>query len=125
MNKEKILLAGMFISFFICFLEWGNNSAFIFQAAYIVVTNSGDAADNFRHPLIILPFIGDLCFLIGLFQKHPNKLFPITGIFLNGLLVAFILLAGLLSLNYKIILSTIPFITFCFMYLLSLKRRTV
>lgn len=108
---KKIALACAAISFFFCYLEWGNNqSAFVYEAAYSVLFKPEGYESNFTHPLILLPFAGVLMLLVLLFQKEPRKRWAITGLLLPGILVLFILLVGALSRNVKIIASTVPFL---------------
>jgi len=48
--------------------------------------------------------------LLTLFQKKPNKIMTYISIAMLGCLVYFMLFIGLMSLNYKIIISTLPFL---------------
>ena len=116
--KIKILLL---ISFLFCFLEWGNNkSAFIFEIIYTLFVEKLSVG-NFFHPIIFLSFISILIILTSLFANINIKLEKITVIFLTSL-VLFFLLIGLLSIRYKIILSTIPFIYISNQYFKTLKK---
>lgn len=120
---KKIALLSTFASFFLCYMEWGaNQSAFLFEAAYTVLANPGNAESNFSHPLILLPFVGLLVLLVMLFQKNPRRSWAITGLALPGLLVFFILLSGVLSRNFRIVLSTMPFIVSAAWLLRSLRN---
>lgn len=106
---QKILTIALLFSFLIGYLEWADRSAFIFQVAYDILFSKGKAG-SFSHPLVLAPFIGQLLLLISLFMKQPPRWLVITGIVLQGIMMFFILLTGILSLNIKIIASTLPFI---------------
>ena len=94
----------------ICYLEWGQRSAFLFQMEYEIFFSGKNAADNLLHPAIFLPLSGQLFLLFALFQKRPDRRFILTGIILLSLLVLLILLAGILARNPRTVLSTMPFI---------------
>ncbi|SHJ25622.1 hypothetical protein SAMN05444337_1644 [Flavobacterium haoranii] len=117
--KIKILLL---ISFLFCFLEWGNNkAAFIFEIIYTIFIEKLSVG-NFFHPIIFLSFISILIILTSLFANINIKLEKITVIFLT-LLVLFFLLIGLLSIRYKIIISTLPFLYFSNLYFKQLRNQ--
>ncbi len=111
MKKLPLLLT--VVSFFLCYMEWGaNQSSFLFEAAFQVFSQRNSASDNFSHPLILLPFLGLLVLVYQAFQPSPNRRWVYIGLVLPGILVLFILLAGLLSTNVKVIASTLPFLAF-------------
>lgn len=117
--KIKILIL---ISFLFCFLEWGNNKdAFIFEIIYTIFIEKLSVG-NFFDPIIFLSFISILIILISLFANINIKLQKITVIFLT-LLVLFFLLIGLLSIRYKIIISTLPFLYFSNLYFKQLRNQ--
>lgn len=120
---KKLLTASLLFSFLICYLEWPNNSTFIFQAEWDIFFGSSVKKENFVHPAIALPFIGQLLLIITLFQKQPSRKLTIIGIILMGLLVLLLLLIGILGLNFKIILSVIPFISLSIFYLVKGRKK--
>lgn len=108
---KKIALFCLWLSFFFCYLEWGEEqSAFVFEVAYQILFRQGNKANTFAHPLVLAPFVGQLFILVALILKRPDRRLVWAGIILMGLLVLFVTLAGLLSNNAKIVLSTLPFI---------------
>ena len=110
MQKKLPLLCAL-LSFLACYLEWGQgNSSFVFEAEYLLFFQKSGKADSLTHPLILLPFIGQLLVLYSLFQKPPRKRLVFIGLSLMGLLVVMVLLVGILSRNAKIALSTVPFL---------------
>lgn len=108
---KRLALFCSFLAFFFCYLEWGNQqSAFLYEAAYAVFSKQEHAQSNFSHPLILLPFIGELILLYLVFQQKPSKRWAYVGLAFPGILVLFILLVGVLSQNLLIIGSTLPFL---------------
>ena len=107
---SRFISLALLLSFLVCYLEWGKDqSAFLFEIEYSLLSGDKDF-HTFIHPLIFLPFIGQLILLYSLFRKVTDKRITIIGWTLLGLLVALILIVGLLTLDLKIIGSTIPFI---------------
>ncbi|NUO03571.1 MAG: hypothetical protein HUU01_23400, partial [Saprospiraceae bacterium] len=105
-------------------LAWGgDNSAFIFEAEYQILFGKGDTADSFAHPMVLLPFVGQLLMLIALFQKKPDKRLVLSGIALMSLLFLLLFAIGLMGGGYKITLSTLPFIGFSAWYIRSLYTQ--
>jgi hypothetical protein len=110
---KKLALCCAFLSFFLCYLEWGSNpvqSGFVFSIAYTVFFESKDVAGNFSHPFILLPFTCVLMLLYQAVKPLPNRRWVLTGLALPGLLVVFLLFIGALTRNIKIIASTLPFL---------------
>lgn len=107
----KLSIASLLLSFLICYLEWGQgNSSFVYEVEYQVLFQREATADTFTHPIILLPFCGQLLLVLALFQQKPNRKLVLTGIILMGLLVVLLFVIGLLGKNPKIALSTVPFL---------------
>jgi heme A synthase len=107
----------------ICYLEWsGGHSAFVYQMEYNILFQHKNTSGSFTHPLVLLPLLGQLLILFTVFQKQPGKRLALAGQVMLSLLVVMILVAGILSLNIKIILSTVPFIIASVAFYLSFKR---
>jgi len=121
-NKKNLIIVGLLFSSLICYLEWGkSNHNFLFEVEYELLFKKFQIT-NFLHPFIAFPLLGQFLFLTALlYKKHSNKLI-VTGIACISLLVLLILLVGILSLNAKIICSTIPFLTISIFYLKDIKK---
>lgn len=118
---QKLIVTCIFISSFFGYLAWGgDNSAFIFEAEYQILFRQGDRANTFAHPMVLLPFVGQLLMLIALFQKKPDKRLVLSGIALMSILFLLLFAIGFMGGNYKITLSTLPFIGFSLWYIRSL-----
>jgi len=108
---QRLLHIALSLFPLLCYMEWGGSqSAFLYEAEYQVFFHSNTPGNTFSHPLVVLPLAGQLLLLISAFTKKPNRRMAIAGQLMLSLLVGLILVAGLLSLNSRMILSTLPFI---------------
>jgi hypothetical protein len=125
MLLERLISIGLFLSFLLCYLEWGgDNSGFLFQLEYQVFIKQTNLLSSITHPLIFLPLSGQLLLLLNTFQKYPKRKLVLIGMLLLAVLVLMILLVGLLAFNYKTIISTLPFLGISMVFIFS-KRKTV
>ena len=109
--KSKILNSLLIITSLLGYLEWsGNSHSFLFQAEAEILSKLFTDPISTLHPFTILPLIGQLLLIVTLFQKTPSKTLTYIGIGSLGILLAFMFVIGLMSLNFQIILSTIPFL---------------
>jgi len=109
--KSKSLNALLIVTSLFGYLEWGTtNHTFLFQAEWDIITKLFVSPTEVAHPFTLIPLAGQVLLLITLFQKRPSKLLTYLSIAALGLLLGFMFIIGLMSLNYKIILSTLPFI---------------
>jgi hypothetical protein len=109
--ESRFLNFLLIITSLIGYLEWGgNNHSFLFQAEGEILSKLFTNPASVLHPFIMLPMIGQVILIVTLFQKKPAKILTYISIVCIGILFAFMFVIGLISLNYKIILSTIPFI---------------
>lgn len=108
--KRKILNALLVLTSLVGYLEWGtDNHAFLVQAEVEVLRRLFDDPMSVLHPLTLGPFLGQMLLIATLFQKQPGKVLTIAGLVLIGVLIFFVCLVGIISLNTKILLSTHPF----------------
>ena len=116
----RLINIALLITSLTCYLEWGGgNSGFLFQAEYEMF-KSADFTHSFTHVMVLAPLLGQLLLLITVFQKTPARRLTAVGIGLLSVLVLMIFLVGILGLNYKIFISTLPFIASAFMFI---KKR--
>ncbi len=109
--KSKLLNFLLILTSLFGYLEWsGDSHSFLFQAEAEILSKLFTEPLAVLHPFTILPLAGQIVLLITLFQKKPAKILTYIGLGGLGLLLIFMLAIGLLSLNYKIIASTIPFL---------------
>ena len=121
-SKQKLLLIALIISSLVGYLEWnGGNNTFLFEAEYLVFSKLFSDPISVLHPFKIIPLAGQILILISIFQKNPSKKLVITAIASIGLLFIVILLVGILSKNYKILLSVVPFLIFSFFTIKNIR----
>lgn len=109
--RSKLLNLLLIITSLAGYLEWGGgNSAFLFEAEAEVLSKIFTDAASVVHPFTLLPMVGQLLLLITLFQKKPGRLLTWTGLFGIGILLVFMFVIGIISLNLKVALSTVPFL---------------
>ncbi|HEY9113437.1 MAG TPA: hypothetical protein VIN10_01980 [Bacteroidales bacterium] len=125
--KSKVLNMLVLISSLFGFLEWGGgNKMFLFQLEAEVFSKFIQDPLSTLHPFIILPFLGQALLLITLFQKKPGKILTYFGISGIGTLLLVMFLIGCLNLDFKILLSTIPFLAISFYTIwYNMKIKTV
>lgn len=109
--KSKVLNFLLIFTSLLGYLEWrGNNHSFLFQMEGEILSKLFVDPISVLHPLILLPMIGQVILIVTLFQNKPSKLLSYIAIGGLGILLVFMLVIGIMSLNFKIISSTIPFI---------------
>ncbi len=123
--KAKILNFLLILTSLLGYLEWGGNShMFLFQAEAEIFPKFLTDPLSVIHPFILLPLTGQLLLLMTLFQKKTGKLMTFIGIGCLGILLGFMFIIGLISLNILIIFSTIPYLTVAIFTIRHYKRRT-
>ena len=121
--KSKILNFLLILFSLFGYLEWsGNNHTFLFEAEIEILFKLFVNPKSVIQPFIILPIISQFLLLFTLFQKKPSKKLTYISIFGLGILFVFMLFIGIISLNYKIALSTIPFIVVSIVTILNYRK---
>ena len=111
MKRSKILNLSLIITSLVGYLEWGGgNEMFLFQGEIEIILKFISNPSEVIHPFTLLPLLGQLLLLITLFQKNPSKIITFLGMAGVGLLLLFMFVIGLISLNFKVLASTIPFL---------------
>ena len=121
---KKILLIFLIITSLFGYLEWGGDQhLFLFQAEADIFskifTNPGDVI----HPFTVLPLFGQFILVFTVFQKNPSPKWIWIGMMGIGLLLGFMFVIGMMSFNYKIALSTLPFLIICFLMIRLLRKE--
>ena len=123
--NHKIL--GIFLILFsgMGYLEWGNEqSTFLFQAEFDIITKLFTNPISVLHPFTILPIIGQLLILISIFKNPFNKRYLYLGIGSLSILLGFMFIIGCISMNPKILFSTLPFLGLSIYTLWKYKNQT-
>lgn len=122
--KAKILNLLLIITSLFGYLEWsGNNSSFLFQSEYDVLTKIFTEPKTAVHPFTIIPLAGQILLLVTLFQKKLSKILTYTGIACLGLLLGFMFFIGITSLNFRILTSTLPFLATAIYTIFYLRKQ--
>lgn len=122
--KARVLNFLLLATSLFAYLEWGDKQhLFLFQAELMLFSKLMHDPLAVLHPMIVLPFIGQVLLLITLFQKKPNKLYTILSLIFLGMLIVFISVVGLLSLNMKITIASFPFIVISILILKQIRTR--
>ena len=109
--KHKILNLLLVLTSLIGYLEWsGGNHLFLFQAEAQILSKLFTDPQSVLHPFTVLPMVGQILLLITLFQKEPSKRLTYIALGGLGLLLGFMFVIGLMSWNYKVLASTVPFL---------------
>ena len=120
----RLLLIVLFLSTFTGYLEWGEgNTSFLIQAEIEVIRKFFTDPMEALHPLTLLPLFGQLLILFAVFQKEPRWKLIFTGMGCIGLLLALMFVIGVMSLNYKIVLSTLPFLVTSVLLIRRYRKR--
>ena len=122
--KARVLNFLLLATSLFAYLEWGGKQhLFLFQAELMLFSKLMHDPLAILHPMIVLPFIGQVLLLITLFQKKPNWLYTILSLIFLGVLNVFIFVVGLLSLNMKITIASFPFIVISILILKQIRTR--
>ena len=111
MMKSKILNLALIIFSLIGYLEWGEgNNQFLFQVETELFSKMLKDPGSLLHPFVILPLVGQIILIFTLFQKQPSRMLTYVAMGGIGLLFLLMCFIGIIGANFKIILSTLPFL---------------
>lgn len=111
-TRTKVLNACLILTSLVGYLEWGGDKrTFLFQAEADVIGNLVSDPLSAIHPLTLIPLVGQLMLLVTLFQKRPGRKLTFIGLACLSMLLLFMFFIGLFALKFKIVFSTVPFIT--------------
>jgi len=115
MKKRTLLLLACT---FLIYLEWGtNNYAFGFTIEWLIIKQIVQNPNQLLHPILFPLLMSQIIFLIDLFVRKTHKILYYSAFVFLSLLVIFVFVIGILKLNWKIILSTLPYLTVSFIVL--------
>jgi uncharacterized membrane protein len=123
-TKTKILISLLIVTSLFGHLEWGQGKQmFLFQVEAEIFTKILKDPLSVLHPFTVLPFIGQLNLLFTLFQKQPGKVLTFIGMGCIGILLALVLFIGIISLNFSILFSAVPFFVVAFFTIRQLRKK--
>lgn len=109
--KSKTLNLLLILASLVGYLEWsGNSHCFLYEAEWEIFSKVFSNPQSVMHPFTLLPFMGQVLLVVTLFQHRTSKTLTYVGIGCLGLLLVGMCAIGIISLKYKIVCSTIPFL---------------
>ncbi len=121
---KQLINLGLLLTFQFCYLEWPNNTSFVFQAQYEIFSKTHQFARNFLHPIILIGFFSQILILLSVIFKNFNSKWNLIGVIALTPIVLLFLLVGIVSFNIKIIISTIPYLIFLILYFKFRNKKT-
>lgn len=121
---KKLINLALLIAFQFCYLQWPpNNSMFIFEGEYEIFSKTNHLIDNVTHPIILSGIIAQVFLLLGAIFTNFNRKLNTLGVVLLSALVLLFFVVGILSMNFKIIIATLPYLGLTFWYFVKTKRK--
>jgi hypothetical protein len=112
--RAKLLNISLLLSSLLGYLEWGvDQHAFLWQIELDLMDSVLRNPIELLHPMTLIPFTGQLLLLGTLFQHRPGRYLTFIGMGAIGVLLWLIAGVGLMQLNFRMVLSTIPYIIVC------------
>lgn len=122
--KIKYLHLSLILASLLGYLQWGgDNHMFLFQAEWDLLKKAIEEPASVLHPFTVLPFIGQLILLINLFQKQPSKRLTLIGIAFLGMLLGLLFIIGVMTLDFKILFSTLPFLILAALTIREVRKK--
>ena len=122
--KRKILNGLAVLTSLFGYLEWGgDNSMFLFQGEWEVLRRLVTDPLSAAHPFTLVPLLGQVLLIMTLFQREPGRWLTYAGLACIGLLLLLVTFIGVIGLNYKMFLSTIPFIVTAIFAIKETKKK--
>ena len=120
---KRLINLALLIAFQFCYLEWPpNNAMFIFEGEIEIFSKTESWISNFTHPIILIGFLTQMVLLLGAVIPKFNRKINTIAVLLLGILVLFFFIIGVMALNYKIALSTLPYLSLMVLYLIKYRK---
>ena len=124
--KLKLLNLGLVLTSLIGYLKWGgNNAAFLAEAEAEVLTRAFAEPMAVLHPFTVLPLVGQVLLVATLFQRRVSKLLTVIGLACLSLLILLIFAIGIAVFEYRMVLSTLPFVVIGAFVIRELFRKNI
>ena len=122
--KLKYLNLLLILASLLGYLQWGgDNHMFLFEAEWDLLKKAIEEPASVVHPFTVLPFLGQVLLFITLFQKQPDKRLTLIGIALLGMLLVLLFLIGIMTLNFRILFSTLPFLILAVITIIAFRKK--
>jgi len=120
--KTRLLLLGLLVTSLLGRLEWGaDQRMFLFEGEWDVLRKLFTDPLSVIHPLILFPLVGQALLLVSLLMPSPRKWVIYSAMGMLALLLGFMAFIGIIDLNWRILLSTLPYLTLCVLTVLHLR----
>jgi hypothetical protein len=121
--KIKLLSLLVVLASLVGYLEWsGGNAMFIGQMELLFFDKLFTSPEDLAHPFIILPFAGQLLLIAVFLLKRPAFRLAWAGVLLLSVIMLMILLIGAMGLNWRMLLSAMPFFILAVMLMRALRQ---
>ena len=122
--KERILSVLLILTSIFGYLEWGQGQQlFLIQAEGEILVKLWTEPKSVLHPLILMPLMGQILLAVSIFQKTPSRILIYLGTGSLSLLIGLMFFIGMISLNLKILFSTIPFLLLTVYTLIHFRKK--
>lgn len=109
-NKIKLFNIIIILTSLFGYLEWGDQSAFLFQAELEIIAILFTDPASIIHPFTLIPLAGQILLMVTLFQQKPSKWLTVLGIICLAVLLLLMLFIGIMASELKTALSVLPFV---------------
>ncbi len=122
--KERVLSVLLILTSLFGYLEWGQGQQlFLIQAEGEILVKLWTEPKSVLHPLILMPLMGQILLAVSIFQKTPSRILIYLGTGSLSLLIGLMFFIGMISLNLKILFSTIPFLLLTVYTLIHFRKK--
>ncbi|HMM81418.1 MAG TPA: hypothetical protein PKC65_15480 [Pyrinomonadaceae bacterium] len=124
--KLKLLNLGLLLTSLLGYLKWGgDNAAFLAEAEAEVLKRLLTEPTAVLHPFTVLPLVGQVLLVVTLFQRRVSKLLTLIGLTCLSLLLLLIFVIGIAAFEYRMVLSTLPFVVIGAFVVRELLRKNI
>ena len=121
---QRLLIFLTLVASSLVIVHWGMfNEAFLIQYEWMTLVNCFHASPSWSTIPIFLTIVGQLLLIISLIQNPVKKPLLYTGLALTSVTVVQLLLAGILSVDYKMVGSSLPFVLLVILLLPIGKKK--
>lgn len=101
-------------------MEWGKQSEFMVEMQFAILVKSNSTFNILMVPIVFIPFFGQLI-VLSLLKKEAFRKTTSIGIIFCALPVILVLIGGVFVGKFKMIISSLPFFVFSYLYFKTAK----
>ena len=102
-------------------MEWGKQSEFMVEMQFAILVKSNSTFNILMVPIVFIPFFGQLIIVLSLLKKEAFRKTTSVGILFCALPVILVLIGGVFVGKFKMIISSLPFFVFSYLYFRTAK----